>query len=264
MIESMDKRMDCRFNSTRAAALRNSSSPLYKGTLICSEDLSISFHSKKVLEMRQCWAVGFSILELSKHHMQSLYYDRIVPSLGKGNVAVVMSDTDSFLLVTNHESEDEVMRRLSPVMDFANLPPAHPLHDSSRHRVPGYLKNEVPRASILEAVALKSKTYALRTDAGEMMSKAKGVTQASKREISFDLYRECIRQLGQVEVDERTLRSTKHVNQLLRSRKVAFSSFDDKRHLLCPRHSVPYGSVLLKLGGEGGRCFFCLYPDRLY
>jgi hypothetical protein len=263
MIESMDKRMDCRFNNSRETALRNSSSPLYKGSLICDENLTISFHGKKTLQMNQCWAVGFSILELSKWHMQSMYYDHIVPSLGPGNVAVVMSDTDSFLLVTNHVDEDEVMRRLSPIMDFANLPVWHPLYNTDRHRLPGYLKNEVPLTAIVEAVALKSKTYALRTNLNDVaVGKAKGVTEASRRRLTMDSYRKCLQQMCKVEVVERNLRSSKHINQLLRSRKVAFSSFDDKRFLLCPKHSVPYNSSVLRFTERG--CFFCLHPDELY
>lgn len=58
--------MDALFNRTAVTALQRSSSPLYKGTLICDEELSISFHSKKVLQLNQCWALGFSILEVSK------------------------------------------------------------------------------------------------------------------------------------------------------------------------------------------------------
>jgi hypothetical protein len=252
--------MDCRFNSTEERALRNSSSPLYKGSLICGEDLTISFHQKKVVEMKQCWALGFSILELSKWHMQYLYYDKIVPALGEGNVAVVMSDTDSFLLATNYACEDEVMGLLAPHMDFSNLSEDHFLYCKDRCRTPGFLKNEVPKGIISEVVALKSKTYVINTLDGETVSRAKGVTEKSKKKLTLKHYKKCLDEIAKVEVKEHTIRSKNHINQLLESEKVAFSSFDDKRFLTCPKHSAPYGSRLIKRK----KCYFCTHPDELY
>ena len=260
MIESQEKRMDCRFNATRDRALRNSSSPLYKGTLVCGEDLSISFHQKKEVQMKQCWALGFSILELSKWYMQFSYYKRIIPSLHYGEMAVVMSDTDSFLLVTNKSSPTRAMRDLAHLMDFSNLDLDHRLYDKSRCRVPGYFKNEIPNDTISEAVALKSKTYGIATVGGKTVNKAKGVTEAAKAHLHVPEYRRCLQGIAQVEVTQNSIRSSRHINQMLESRKVAFSSFDDKRYLLCPVHSVPYGSKLIRRK----ECYFCEHPDQLY
>ena len=255
--------MDCKFNYNREIAMQHASHPCHKGTLICGEDLTISFLKKKKVKMQQCWPVGFSILETSKYIMQSLYYDKIVPSLGQGHVSVVMSDTDSFLIEVKGWTEDQVMERLSGVMDFSNLDPAHPLYDRSRCREPGYLKNEVSKNVILEVVALKSKTYAIRFLKGGSKNTAKGVVGAVKDGIPFDRFLGCIEMIGEVEVVQNVLRSRDHVNQMLRSKKVAFSSFDDKRFLICPKHSAPYGSVFAKLDGKGS-CMFCDYPDYCF
>lgn len=267
--------MDAFFNRNRHSALRRTSSPLFKGTLICDENLTISFQGKKVLKMTQCWPVGFTILELAKWHMTSLYYDRIVPALGEGNVAVVMSDTDSFLLTVNSESEDRTMKLLAPYMDFSNLDPGHPLYSKQYARVPGLLKNEVPRAVITEVAALKSKTYGIRTAVRKMgvetevrmENKAKGVSGASRRRLQLDHYKRCLRRMDKVEVTERSIRSVRHINQLVTSKKVAFSSFDDKRYLLCPKHSAPYGSTLVEYRlyhGMEDYCYFCEHPNELY
>ena len=80
--------MDCRFNRTQEQATANASHPCHKGTLVCGEELSISFLKKKKLKMHQSWGVGFSILEISKLIMQKLYYDEIIPNLGEGNVSI--------------------------------------------------------------------------------------------------------------------------------------------------------------------------------
>ena len=245
--------MDCTFSKSREAAMKHGSSPLYKGMLICGEDLSISFFRKKKIRMRQCWGVGFSILEISKYIMQRLYYKEILPRLGAGNVSVVMSDTDSFLLEVKGWNEDEIMEKLRDVMDFSNLDKNHPLYDISRCREPGYLKNEMPGADILEVVALKSKTYSIRAKGRVTKNKAKGVVKKIKNAIPFSQYKKCLKKISDVEITQNTLRSRNHINQMMRSHKIAFSSFDDKRFLLCPKHSAPYGSCLVKRT----ECFFC-------
>ena len=287
MIESLETRMDAYFNRDRESALRRTSSPLFKGSLVCDEDLTISFLGKRELRMRQCWAVGFAILELSKWHMASLYYDRIVPAVGEGKVSIVMSDTDSFLLAIGSDSEDRTMELLAPYMDFSNLDQSHPLYSSANARVPGLLKNEVPKAFIHEVVAIRSKTYTVQSRPrplppptmglrprrhlplpARLESKAKGVTGASRRRLTLHDYRRCLRNIAKVEVDEKQIRSVRHVNQLVESRKVAFSSFDDKRYLTCPIHSVPYGSSLLRTRGrrqtEGDYCYFCEHTGEMY
>ena len=256
--------MDCKFNRDADTAMQNASHPCHKGTLICGEDLSISFLKKKKLKMKQCWAVGFSILEISKYIMQQMYYDQLIPRLGKGNVSVVMSDTDSFLLVIKGWTEEEIMRKLSPVMDFSNLEESHPLHSKKRSRTPGYLKNEVPKNVILEVVALKSKTYAIRFLDGGTKNTAKGVVRSVKDTIPFEQFLNCVERIQDLEVEQNSIRSRKHINQMIRSKKVAFSSFDDKRYLTCPKHSVPYGSFLMKKKKRKGRCYFCAHPNALF
>ena len=235
--------MDAKFNRDAQQAMKNASSPLFRGSMICGEDLSISFMHKRQLHLKQSWALGFSILEISKYIMQSLYYDEILPKLGEGKVAVVLSDTDSFLLVCAARDEEEVMEKLEDVMDFSNLDPSHPLFSEAVKKVPGFLKNEYPKDIIVKVVALKSKTYSLKTEKREKsVNRAKGVKEKTKAEITIESYEGCLDQVQDFEVEQHSLRSIKHVNRLVKSRKIAFSSFDDKRYLMCARHSTPHGS----------------------
>lgn len=254
--------MDCRFDKTREAAMRHATSPLFKGSMICGEDLTISFHKKKQIVLSQSWAVGFSILEISKYVMQSIYYKHLQPAIGFRNLQVIMSDTDSFLVLVKNHSECETMSLISDIMDFSNLPTDHPLYSNLRSKQPGLLKTEVPHAKILEVVALRSKTYAIKTDATEeSINKAKGVVKSVKKRIPFDAYKSCIEKIQQYEVSQNSLRSKKHINQMLESRKVAFSSYDDKRYLLCAKHSVPYGSKIIDWSILNKRCFYCRHSD---
>ena len=260
--------MDCRFNRNQESAMKNSSSPLYKGVVVCDEDLTISFHKKKVVKMQQCWAVGFSILEISKYFMQNAYYNEILPRLGGWQkVNLVLTDTDSFILHVANNDMINIMHTLAPIMDFANYGDGF-IHGKKHEKKLGYFKNEVPFFEIVEVVALRSKTYVLKTDefdggsgdeARTLLSRAKGVTSAVKALINFEQYASCLKSVRGVFVTQHHIRSKNHVNQLISSYKMAFSSFDDKRFLLCEKHSVPYGSAIAKLFKKN-RCYFCPHP----
>lgn len=270
-IEALERRLHCRFNKSEESAVRSASSPLFKGMMALSEDLSVTFMNKGEVKMKQSWAVGFSILERSKLIMYHLYYNILQPILGLGNVSVIMSDTDSFLLAVNAASEEEVMGKLQGVMDFSNFDPERKLHNFNE-KMPGFLKNEMPNARIIEAVALRSKVYCFQTESltgeeGKFHGKLKGVTRSVTRALDIGRFRNCVENVASIEVKQRQLRSRNHQNQVIEARKTAVTSFDDKRYQLCPRHSVPYGSLLARgVPGliEAGHCFFCHNPHLLY
>ena len=262
MIEGCEGRMDCRFNHDEASALKRFGDPLFKGMVICNEDLSISFHRKKEVKMNQNWAVGFTILELSKQIMQSLFYKVIKPRFG-GRASVLMSDTDSFILHLPCATPDEAVRKLRDVMDFSNYSPGHSLHNASRKNRLGLLKNEVPNDTITEFVGVKSKVYAIRTRSGDVQSRAKGVKKAYRAKLGFGRFLECIERPAAQRVAQVSIQAKDHINMIVHSDRVAFTSFDDKRYLLCNRHSVPYGSRFQRLHAHTGKCHFCEQPDLL-
>ena len=263
MIEGVMNRMDCEFITNKVKATKSFTSPLFKGFMICDESLTVSFCHKKQLRMTQNWAVGFSILELSKLWMQRLFYETIKPRFERG-VSVLMSDTDSWLMAVGEGDENKVMEKLKDVMDFSNFSRDHPLFDAKRKNVVGFLKNEVPCDVIEEFVGLRAKTYTFKTLGKSVESRAKGVKKCYKDRIPFERYLDCIRDIQEVKVRQVTIASKNHQNMLLQSNKIAFSSFDDKRYLLCAIHSVPYGSSLIeKFLLNGNRCFFCQNPRML-
>ncbi len=83
------------------------------------------------------WAVGFSILELSKYVMQSLWYKEIRPTFD-GKVSTLMSDTDSWILLAKEKSADDMAEKLKHVMDFSNYPSEHKLYNGSRKNKVGF------------------------------------------------------------------------------------------------------------------------------
>ena len=243
--------------------MRNTASPLFKGSLICDENFSITFWKKKQLQLnKNQWAVGFAILEASKLIMQKLYYETIQPRFGIENVEVLMSDTDSFLLkLRTHLSEDECVQQLHDIMDTSNYPSSHPLYSREREKALGFLKDEVPTKKILSFVGLKSKTYAIQIEGGKTEVKAKGIPHHAKKQIPIEAMRQCLYKVSSFSSQFNALRAKDHVNALVQSSRIAFSSFDDKRYALCAQHSVPYGSVLIPAEGSN-YCCFCYELQR--
>lgn len=261
MIESGSNRMDCKFVQTREQALIRNTDPRMKKHLILSEDLSIVFMNKKCVQLNQSWAVGFSILEISKYIMQTLMYKAVKPEFG-GQVSTILSDTDSWILAFPTKTADVALKRLKDIMDFSNYDPSHRLFNSSVKNLTGYLKNEIPTDTISEVVGVRSKCYAVKTEKS-MSSRCKGVKEATKNKIPFAAFVEAVKGMKIHSVTQYTIQSKSHVNRLMQCKKTAFSSFDDKRHLLCGIHSVPYGSRLIDDSKKINQCIFCAFPYML-
>ncbi len=251
--------MKAKFVSTRKTALAHNTNPRLKGNLIVSPALSIAFLRQEKVKLNQNWSVGFSILEISKFIMQSLMYKAVKPAFGR-RVTTLLTDTDSWVLALPAKSEMEVMKKLKHVMDFSNFPSDHKLHDESVKNRTGFLKNEMPTNPIYEVVGVRSKTYAIRSGKS-MESRCKGVKEAAKKRIPFEAYKKCVTDFCEQTVMQYSIQSKTHVNRLVKQNKVAFSSFDDKRYLLCGKHSVPYGSVVIKKSKKLGACYICKNPN---
>ena len=320
-IESTAKRMDARFERSRASAMASATSPLFKGLMICDEATTISFLKKREVKLTQSWLIGFTILELSKLHMGRLYYEYILPRFPPFSVSVAMSDTDSYLLAVDGFDENEVLQKIRDIMDFSNLSKEHPLYSSKREKKPGLLKSEYPNLLIRRVVAVKSKSYMLEIvrrktandleDAVDDMAsvcsqftlssdvvrgkgeggsdvdggassasdsdaitsteqfacnvvKAKGVKRYAAKKLSFKSMRSVVKGARAVYLTQNSIMSKQHVNQLVRSRKKAVDTFDNKRYASCEVHTTPFYGKLAKYHAETGRCWACEHPHRLY
>lgn len=259
------KRMDACFNVSEAEAVRRNSSPLCVGWRALADDLSVSFLKKTSLKMNQCWAVGFSILELSKLVMQDAYYNHVVKQLPESGVSVLMSDTDSWVLLCKAESTDEVVDKLGEqFMDCSNYAEQHPRHTVHNKAKVGKFKNEMPEAEISKFVGVRAKAYAFDTEgSGDNTRKCKGVGKAFVKKLSFEDYLKCVEEKSTLEVQQVQLQTRNHVTNMVSSLKRAFDSADDKRYSLCNIHTTPYGSYLAEQHEKTGVCYFCRNPDKL-
>ena len=267
MIESGSNRMDMRFARSRERSMMLNTDPRFAGFKICGNNLVIELLKKKFIELRRHWMIGFSILELSKYVMCSIFYKIIQPTFEK-QVQLVFTDTDSFALILPVESAEKACEMLSPIMDFSNYDSSHRLYNSSLKNVTGYLKNENPNSNIIKICALKAKTYAYVTDKIsnkiDLKSKCKGVRKAARNKLKFEHYQKCLEQFRVQKITQYSIMAKDHVNRLVETRKISFTSFDDKRYYMCSIHSVPYGSILIeKFKQMNNQCYFCMNPNIL-
>ena len=248
------------------SAMRCISSPHFTAMKILSPNFVLCFQENESVKVKQCHAVGVSILDHSKVHMYDLYYNQIIPLLNldpvRGDIRVVMSDTDSFLLsIKTTLSLTSLFKRLDPVMDFSNYPSLHPLYNEKRKGKLGLLKDEMKGGEIREACAIRSKCYSFSTSEGEQHPRCKGCPSLTTKSLPLQMYKDTVKDLREgVRVSYFKIKSKNHVITTNKEKKNIFSAFDDKRYYTCSIHSVPYGHYLYKGDNPLRVCIMCLPP----
>ena len=223
---------------------------MYKGYRILNNGVVVVYLNKASVKLDRLYAIGFTILETSKDHMFSSYYDFMQPTLGgPGKVSIVLTDTDSLLLHVKQMSRNEMFQKLDPIMDYSNYPSSHPRYSESVKGIPGFFKDENCGNIMTETIGLRAKCYITKvveeTNYTHSTSVVyKGVGKTARDELTLDAYRSCITDFGQVKTFMHVIRSVNHTLYTQVLRKVALSSTDDKRYLLdCGKHTRPHGSL---------------------
>ena len=241
------KHFDVKICTDAKMLTKHLGSPLYKGHRIIDEKITAVYLNKSSIFMDRLYATGFSILDLSKDHMNRAWYDFIQPVLGSENVSLLLTDTDSFIIKVRNLSRKVVMDKLTPFMDFSNYPTNHPRYNTNHKAIPGYFKDETHGEYLTHFVGLKSKCYALCVRSDERIQEkivCKGITKTGKAKINIEKYRTCLEEVIKIHSQMHAIRSKKNRIFTQHLDKVALSSFDDKRWLMeCGIHSYPYGSV---------------------
>jgi len=127
-------------------------------------------------------------------------------------------------------------------MDTANLSSDHPCYVATRKKEPGFFSDEVNSNIITEFCALRAKSYAFNvyTDpedgvGGGEKIKAKGIrSHVVKNHMTLEDHRKCL--FGEEGVElyrgNVSIRSFNHQLVTLRTNKLTYNSYDDKRVVL--------------------------------
>jgi hypothetical protein len=249
LIEDVRKYLDCKIVQDEKLVRKLLASPRYKSMKILHENLVLIFLNRTSIRLNKGFAIGFSILEMSKFFMYQQYYEVIKPALG--DCTVLMSDTDSLMLSVRSKEPEEHLIKLRHIIDFSNYPREHPLFSAKNKNQLGFWKSELEGGTMLKFCGLRSKTYAFVLENGEsgerqVNSKCKGITRAYKKKITFENYLSCLQSFNKFSLTQYQIRAKNHNIFTAKIDKLCFSSFDDKRYLLeCGIHSLPYGSTYI-------------------
>lgn len=235
--------------------------PRYITHQVINENLSVAFLRKHEYTVDRNNSIGFAILEIAKFHMVQTYYDFIMPSLGHNNIDMILSDTDSFLMKVSNYTADQLYTKLRPILDLSNFSLQNPLYSTVNKGKLGYFKSEIKDNEMIEVTALKSKVYAFKTlenenekDTVELKTKCKGVNkQHVERNFTMNMYKRCLMNYVQLSTEFTAIRAKKKVLRTVLLKKVALTSFDNKRWILkCGLHSRPFSSR-----GTNNNCSIC-------
>ena len=223
---------------------------------IFSENLIAVFMRKQKVKLNKCYLIGFSILELSKLHMLSSYHCYIRPFLGEENVSLVLTDTDSYVLHVKNMTRLHMLKKLSPLMDFSNYPPQHPMFSTKHKGELGFFKDENAGECITEIIALRSKCYAMKTQNDREYSRCKGVSHSARKDMNFETYRTVLTEKKVIRKSVKNIVTQGEKVVTIEQNKVALCPFDDKRFILkCGIHTRPYGTL-----SKNERCETCDIP----
>lgn len=129
-------------------------------------------------------------------------------------------------------------------MDTANLPPDHPCYISERKKIPGLFSDETDGQIMSEFCALRAKSYSYKI-AGREEIKAKGVRgHVVKNHMNFEDHRRCLFGDNTLIANKpnMSIRSFGHELKTIKTNKLIYNSFDDKRVVLNDKiHTLAHG-----------------------
>jgi hypothetical protein len=139
--------------------------------------------------------IGWAILEYSKLTMLRLHYNAMQPHFGRGNLKLLMTDTDSlYYLITRHDDPIDEMKRLndSKECNIFDLSRVSRYEKCTNKNKLGCVKYEAGDNVIEEAVFLASKMYAKKQrviDGESKVSvKGKGIPRMQLKPTSMRFY----------------------------------------------------------------------------
>ena len=217
-------------------------SPSYRDRKNITDGLVVAERARKNLTLCKPIYVGVAVLDLSKLHMWSFWYDYIKPTYP--NAKLAYTDTDSLVYKIESKTEPDFHGRANSMFDTSGLPKSDPLFSNDNKKVLGKFKDEAMGVAISEFVGLRPKLYALRLDGDEHAArgddslsietkKSKGTKKSVvKKEIRFKNYLDTLTTTQSMRHTQVNFRTDAHRVYTTKTTKTSLSAFDSKRYLL--------------------------------
>ena len=245
-MENVRKHMDFELVSSQVRLQKCINSPTYQGCHIINEELVGVSKVKAKLVLNKPIYLGMTILDLSKVHMYSFYYD-VLKARYKDDVRLIYTDTDSYVIQTFTEDIYEDWKGIKDYMDFSGYDKNHPCYDATNKKVLGKFKDEMDGKIITNFIALRPKMYCLKVfNEQKAEKKAKGVPKLKvKRDLDMKDYEATLHEHIPKNVNFNAIRSKNHQIYSINQSKVGLTSYDNKRYWFNDTDSLPYGHYSL-------------------
>ena len=220
--------------------------PTYKHRHIINENLVGVEKLKETVKLNKPIYIGMSILDLSKLHMYSFYYD-VLKKKYNDDVRLIYTDTDSFVIHTKTEDIYDDFKEINKHMDFSGYDKNHTCYDATNKKVLGKFKDEVDGKIITHFIGLKPKSYTFKVhNEVKEEKKSKGIVKHKvKKELNYNKYKDTLETNSCDTVSFNSIRSKNHQIYSINQVKQALSSYDNKRYYLDNINSLPYGHYLI-------------------
>lgn len=242
------KYMIVKLITDQESAISYMSKPNFKSYRVINDDLVLIEMSKTKVCLNNHLLVSAAILDWSKFYLYKILYT-LVDHFGD-RLTIVYLDTDGFTLQIesdNVKCQQDVWQELSEVkmdgeqvIDFSFLPKDNPLYSNQFEKVPGKLKDENGGKVIKTGYFVRKKVYGVEYYDGGFKMKNKGVKKCFLHK-TLKPYRDAIFKQKVDYVKIRMMRSLKLQLQTIKSKKLAYSVYNDSRVLLGKIKTLPYG-----------------------
>ena len=242
-MENVRNHIDFELVSTQERIQKCINNPNYKGCHIINEELAGVEKTKTVLKLDKPIYLGMTILDLSKIHMYSFYYD-VLKEKYQEKVKLVYTDTDSYVIQTMTDDIYKDWMSIKDYMDFSGYDKKHPNYDPTNKKVLGKFKDEMDGKIITNFIALRPKMYCLKFhNENKVEKKAKGVPKLKvKRDLDMKDYETTLHEHIPKDVNFNAIRSKNHQIYSINQSKVGLTSYDNKRYWFNDTESLPYGN----------------------
>eukprot|EP00438_Fugacium_kawagutii_P020498 Skav224682 [mRNA] locus=scaffold1804:148653:149879:+ [translate_table: standard] len=245
-MENVRNHIDFELVSSQDRIQKCVNNPNYKGCHIINEELAGVEKTKTVLKLNKPIYLGMSILDLSKVHMYSFYYD-VLKAKYQDDIRLIYNDTDSYVIQTFTDDIYEDWMEIKEHMDFSGYDKNHPCWDATNKKVLGKFKDECDGKIITNFIALRPKMYCLKIfNENKVEKKAKGVPKLKvKKDLDMNDYEATLHEHIPKNVNFNAIRSKNHQIYSINQSKVGLTSYDNKRYWINDTDSVPYGHYSL-------------------
>ena len=227
--------------------LKKSSQPHYDGFMQLGPNFAIVTMSKRQVILDRPVYVGVAILERSKLLMHGFHYDTMVPRIGRENITMLMTDTDSLIYKIYCEDLNEELMMIIKDLDTSDHPANHVLRachpeKSANKKIPGKFKDECNGLVLKAWEASGVKNYSLIYGDNIEVKHLKGVSKASVKYLLT--YSDWLKQRNAdqpLPVQVTRIGAVNHVISTTVGQKMTLYRNDTKRYWFCNGSSLALG-----------------------